>query len=342
MRSYTILAVAASVAAPALVAAAPVQQGSDALSISKVFNIGSDIANAYSSYKQNKQNKGKRDDEFFELLAREAASQDSPSKTGGEEPQAHQVGVHAAAPGPEHEGAEHGAAHSQLHTGEHAGLRASKQTHRVGKHAGQRAHRTGKHTGQRTHRYGKSGQGRRTGRKGLQAHKGMHAHTGETAAHEHAHAGLHAAHRTGAHPDAAEHSPEAHTGVRPPETQSPGATQHEARGRIEKASGVVGLVNDAANAAQNAHAAWDSFKQHHRRGKFHTAGKALGLANDAANAASSVHGAWDSFKQHHRRGKIHKAGKAIGLVNDAANAASSVGQAWQSFHGREESPYEFL
>ncbi|TFY50399.1 hypothetical protein EVJ58_g11065, partial [Rhodofomes roseus] len=101
MRSYTILAVAASVVAPSLVAAAPVQQGSDALSISKVFHVGSDIANAYSSYKQNKQNNGKRDDDFFEFLAREAASTESPSKTG-EEPQAPQAGVHAAAP--EHEG----------------------------------------------------------------------------------------------------------------------------------------------------------------------------------------------------------------------------------------------
>ncbi|KAH9930237.1 uncharacterized protein B0H18DRAFT_144032 [Fomitopsis serialis] len=347
MRSYSILAVAASVAVPALVSAVPIHQGSDALSTGRHFRTGL-ISNSHQNWEANR---GKRsDDEFSELLARETATgepqtqhvtPESEPKTHGHNAGAH---PHEHAGAVDHEGAKHGAAHSHLHAGQHAG-----------KHA---------------HRHEKSDKGTQGRRKGLHAQKGESAaQKGEHAAH---HSGVHSSEHSASahgHSDAAEHPATHHTKAstgtgasaeRPLETQT--AAPHQRRGR----EGGGGHVSHGGNGGQHGHGAFDS-SRHHRRGREGGGGH----VSHGGNGGSHRHGAYDSSrhhrrgregggggghvshggnggqyghstKQHHRRGKVHKTSKALGLAGDAANAASSVHGAWQSFHSREDSPYDFL
>ncbi|KAI0726353.1 hypothetical protein C8Q72DRAFT_527725 [Fomitopsis betulina] len=194
----------------------------------------------------------------------------------------HSVEQHAATAvaHPNQHTGEHAATHPHLHTGEHL-------------HEGEHAAHAGKHPrrkGGRKH-HPQTGQGRYANRQGVhpQTQQGEHAaHRGESASHED------------------QHAPATHA---QPETH-----QHAARGRIEKASGILNHVTNVAYAVQGVHDAWQDLKQHHKR----------------------------SPMPMPKGERARKAGKAVGLVADIANAASSVQGAWQSVHNRREDAYESL
>lgn len=73
------------------------------------------------------------------------------------------------------------------------------------------------------------------------------------------------------------------------------------RGRLAKVHDGINIVNDAANAAQSVHGAYESWKHNHKRGRVAKIHDGINIVNDAANAAQSVHGAYESWKQSHRR-----------------------------------------
>ncbi|EPT02913.1 hypothetical protein FOMPIDRAFT_1022576 [Fomitopsis schrenkii] len=276
MRSYAILAIAASAAAPAFVSAYPVRY----------------------------------------IVGREATTQTNVGQHGGApypDIHGHATGEQAAHTGAQpqvfnaehphqlaHEPAEHNAVYPN-HGTEHTALPNRPQgehAEKYGEHAGKHSHRQG---GRKNHR--QNGRGRQANRQGAYPHT-----TGSerTYAHQGEHAALHAAHE-------APYSTTAEQAHAQPELH-----QHAARGRIEKASGLLNHVTNVAYAVQGVHDAWEDLKQHHKRSPM------------------------PMPKGEKAHGKVHRVGKGVGLVGDIANAASSVQGAWQSVHNRRDDAYESL
>ncbi|KZT68723.1 hypothetical protein DAEQUDRAFT_318320 [Daedalea quercina L-15889] len=369
MRSYSVLAIT-TVAAPVLVSAAPVRL------------IGGPVESVpVSSHMRYPASSGLhrvRDDELFELLAREAEVNEAQhATTGAPQTNEHKLGEHGAAQTGAHsyhfatnsehehptseESARHGAAHShsqsgkdvaahsRLHEGEHTAAQSHLQKGRYatahshphkGEHALTRSHlHSGEHASK--HVYSKSGKS--THRYGKNA-KGKYTHKGVGAQHA-AYNGL-KAHKGGYAAHGGEHVAH-HTGEHSNEYGA--SAGNHAHPEAQSAQREHEHGPPKTGAAHSSESSIPTMHQHEARGTLSKASHLLNHVSNGANAVSSIGDAWQSVKQavHHRRSpepksdKLHNVGKAAGVAGDVVTASSSVAGAWQSFHSRE-GPYEFL
>ncbi|KZT07193.1 uncharacterized protein LAESUDRAFT_713692 [Laetiporus sulphureus 93-53] len=304
MRSSTIVAVAAAVAAPALVAAAPTSaSGSKAVSLGTVWDVAKDGYNAveagkgvYDSFK----NKNRRE-LAEELLAREFRGEYNIFRPNTVQHYGREFA---------HEHETRPATYSPEHYGHHA--REALHFKSLPKWTWVQGRSVVSDIDDGVKVVGDAANAATDVHNAYESWKNSHRRA-EREAGEH-YGSLHT-------------SGKGHKGLKGYEKSKSYTSQ--AHAREDDGSGAIS-IGSIFDIAKDGYDAYESYKNNHRRGadgseaiSLSTIGEGINLVSDAANAATAVHDAYEAWKKNHRRAE-REAGEHYGSLHTSGNGHKSL------------------